>query len=90
LASTNFPNGKKIAVGTQVNTGDKLSKTGNTGMYNCEKLAAHLHFELRTTADPKNHVNPVPYFNIDWSTIRTANAIKYPGRLSGDNPHPKF
>jgi len=59
-------------------------------MYNCEPLASHLHFELRTTLATSSHVNPVPYFSVDWNSIHTAKAGTYPGRLTGDNPHPKF
>ena len=90
LASTKYPSGKLIKIGNSINTGQALAKTGNSGMYNCEPLASHLHFELRTTWATSSHVNPVPYFSVDWNSIATAKASTYPGRLSGDNPHPKF
>jgi|GEM_PF-2396809 len=74
----------------KVKKGDYLGKTGNSGMYKCNSLAYHLHFELRKGQESSTHVNPVSYIDVDWSKIKTAKADIYPGRLSGDNPHPKF
>ncbi|MCC7304306.1 M23 family metallopeptidase [bacterium] len=76
--------------GSYVKKGSKIATSGNSGMYNCEPLAAHLHFEVRTSMAGTSHVNPVPYFTIDWNTITTAKIDRFPGRLSGNNPHPKF
>ncbi len=90
LKSTVFPNGKNIKIGTETKKGTPLAITGQSGMYNCEPLQAHLHFEVRTSNIPSSHINPVPYMQIDWNNITTAKAYKFPGRLTGDNPHPKF
>lgn len=90
LASINNPKGVAWKVGDTVKTGTTFAITGNSGKYNCEPLAYHLHFEVRTGQDPKSHVNPVPYITTNWSAIRTAKIDKYPGRLTGDNPHPKY
>lgn len=80
----------RYSLNTSVKKGEFIATSGNSGMYNCEPLAAHLHFEVRTSMAGKAHINPVPYFKIDWNTIATAKVDKYPGRLSGENPHPKF
>jgi murein DD-endopeptidase MepM/ murein hydrolase activator NlpD len=90
LATLNQQQGTTWKSGDIVKQGTKFTTTGNSGMYNCEQLAYHLHFEVRTSQQPANHVNPVPYFAINWSDIRTAKSDRYPGRLTGDNPHPKY
>lgn len=90
IASTKYSNGTPVKKGDTLAKGKVLVRTGNTGRYNCEPLAAHLHFEVRTSTLASTHVNPVPYFNIDWNKIRTSRASTFPGRLTGDNPHPKF
>ncbi len=77
-----------INVGKRVKKGDVIAKTGNSGSWNCQPLAHHLHFETRKAKGQSTHVNPVEYIEQDWSLIPTANYKKYPGRLSGDNPHP--
>lgn len=90
LQSTKNQQGIPITVGSRVEAGSSLAITGNSGMYNCEPLAHHLHFEVRSTPDPKNHLNPTPYIDVDWSTIYTAGISQNPGRLTGDNPHPTY
>ncbi|MFZ2189460.1 MAG: M23 family metallopeptidase, partial [Candidatus Magasanikiibacteriota bacterium] len=90
LDSAKRPDKKIIQKGDRLKKQQPLAITGNSGQYNCEPLAAHLHFELRKNALPASHVNPVPYINVDWNSIRTSRANIFPGRLSGDNPHPKF
>jgi len=32
----------------------------------------------------------VPLTNINWAKIPTVNFKMYPGRLSGNNPHPSY
>lgn len=76
--------------GNTIKRGAFLATSGNSGMYNCEPLAAHLHFELRSSQKTTSHLNPVPYFSVNWNTIVTAKAKQYPGRLTGENPHPQF
>lgn len=79
-----------------VNTGDIVSKgqaigvSGNTGFFNCQPLGYHLHFETRTGASFGMHVDPVEYISVDWNKILTLGYLQYPGRLSGQNPHPGF
>jgi len=90
LKSLNTPDGKRIRNGWKVKKGQALLVTGNSGVFNCQKLGYHLHFEVRTSRSPSTHLNPVPYFDINWNKIMTARAKRYPGRLTGDNPHPKF
>jgi len=75
-------------VGKRVKEGDIVAKTGNSGYWNCQPLAYHLHFELRENAQQSSHVNPVEYIEQDWDKILTIGYKQYPGRLSGDNPHP--
>ena len=75
-------------VGKRVKEGDIVAKTGNSGYWNCQPLAYHLHFELRENAQQSSHVNPVEYIEQDWDKILTVGYKQYPGRLSGDNPHP--
>ena len=77
-----------------VNTGDMIKKgdivaiSGNTGFWNCQKLAYHLHFETRINSSMNSHSNPVKYIDTDWNSVPTLGYLTYPGRLSGENPHP--
>ena len=77
-----------------VNTGDVvkknqvIAKSGNTGAWNCQRLAYHLHFETRLNASFSSHTNPVRYIDVDWNTVPTLGYSSYPGRLTGENPHP--
>lgn len=77
-----------IKIGKKVKKGEMIGISGNTGMWNCQKLGYHLHFTTRKTRASNTHVNPVKYINIDWSTVPTIGYKSYPGRLSGENPHP--
>ncbi|HKM19663.1 MAG TPA: M23 family metallopeptidase [Candidatus Dojkabacteria bacterium] len=77
-----------VDVGKKVKKGEVIAKTGNSGSWNCQPLAYHLHFETRKKRSQSTHVDPVKYIEQDWNLIPTANYKKYPGRLSGDNPHP--
>ncbi len=83
-------NGNNWRVGERIKKGDLIGRTGNTGAYNCQPLGYHLHFELRKNQYQRNHINPVPHINVNWNNIPTLNYIKYPGRLTGDNPHPTW
>ncbi len=80
----------KNSIGDMVKAGNRVAVSGNSGMYNCLPLAYHLHFEIRTSQSPNSHTNPVPYMNVNWATIATANPQTYPGRLTGENPHPTY
>lgn len=77
-----------------VNTGDfvkknqVIAKSGNTGAWNCQALAYHLHFETRLNASFSSHSNPVRYIDVDWNTVPTLGYRSSPGRLTGENPHP--
>ena len=77
-----------------VNTGDTISKgqiiaiSGNSGAWNCQPLGYHLHFETRLNQNMDSHINPVKYIDIDWNQVPTLGYIQFPGRLSGENPHP--
>lgn len=77
-----------VDVGRRVKKGEVIAKTGNSGKWNCQPLAYHLHFETRKARSQSTHVNPVEYIAQDWNLIPTADYKKYPGRLTGDNPHP--
>ena len=77
-----------VDVGKRVKKGDLIARTGNSGFWNCQPLAYHLHFELRANKLQSSHVNPVEYIQQDWSKILTVGYKQNPGRLSGDNPHP--
>jgi len=79
-----------VDVGKNVKKGDVLGISGNTGSWNCQPLAYHLHFETRLGRSQSTHVNPVDYIATDWSKVLTLNAKSNSGRLSGDNPHPTF
>lgn len=81
-------NGKKWKAGDKVVKGQKIGTTGNTGLYNCEPLGYHLHFETRTSRSFSSHTNPVPLVNADWNKVLTLGYGSYPGRLTGENPHP--
>lgn len=77
-----------VDVGQKVKPKEVIASSGNTGSWNCQPLAYHLHFETRLGRLQSSHVNPVEYINTDWNKILTANARNNPDRLSGDNPHP--
>ncbi|WKZ29990.1 MAG: peptidoglycan DD-metalloendopeptidase family protein [Candidatus Dojkabacteria bacterium] len=83
-------NAPAFAIGTKVKRGQIIAKSGKSGLYNCQKLAYHLHFEIRTSQQLKDHLDPVPFINVDWNQIKTAKANVYPGRLTGNNPHPSY
>lgn len=84
----NFTKGLKK--GSKVKIGDVIGISGNSGLYNCEPLSNHLHFEVRKSKAQSTHINPVPLIDTDWSKIKTAKAHIYPGRLTGNNPHPSY
>jgi hypothetical protein len=77
-----------VNTGDLVKKGQIIGKSGNTGAWNCQELAYHLHFETRLNSSYKSHTNPVPYINVDWNKVSTLGAKYNPGRLSGENPHP--
>ncbi len=83
-------NGRNWRVGERIRKGDLVGISGNTGAYNCQPLGYHLHFELRKDRFQRNHVNPVPYIAVDWNRIPTLQHERFPGRLTGDNPHPTW
>ncbi len=83
-------NGHSWKKGEKIKQGQQIGISGNSGAWNCQSLGYHLHFELRKDRYQINHVNPVPYIDVDWDKIPTLNWQTYPGRLSGDNPHPSF
>jgi murein DD-endopeptidase MepM/ murein hydrolase activator NlpD len=83
-------NGKQWKSGDRIAKGQQIGLSGNTGAWNCQPLGYHLHFELRKDRYQANHVNPVPYIKVDWSKIHTIDWQTYPGRLTGDNPHPSY
>lgn len=74
----------------KVKKGDLIAVSGNSGAYNCQPLGYHLHFELRKGRRQSTHIDPVPFIDINWDLVKTNMSSKYPKRLSGDNPHPKF
>ena len=76
--------------GRQVKRGNLIAVSGNSGQYNCQPLGNHLHFELRSGRYQPSHIDPVPFIDINWNLIVTNKASTFPGRLSGDNPHPNF
>ena len=51
-------------------------------------LNYRIHFETRLNRNQSSHVDPVKYISVNWEEVPTLGASKYPGRLSGDNPHP--
>jgi murein DD-endopeptidase MepM/ murein hydrolase activator NlpD len=77
-----------VNTGDFVKEGDTIAISGNTGAWNCQPLAYHLHFETRLNASSSSHRNPVKYIGVDWNKVPTLGYQKYPGRLSGENPHP--
>jgi murein DD-endopeptidase MepM/ murein hydrolase activator NlpD len=77
-------------VGDKIQKGQQIGISGNTGAYNCQPLGYHLHYELRKGIRQSTHTDPVPYTDVNWDLIPTINWQRYPGRLSGDNPHPNF
>jgi len=77
-----------VNTGDLVKKGQIIGKSGNTGAWNCQKLAYHLHFETRLNSNYKSHTNPVPYIDVDWNKVPTLGAQYNPGRISGENPHP--
>ena len=83
-------NGRNWRVGERIRRGELIGRTGNTGAFNCQPLGYHLHFELRKNHLQRNHVNPVPYINVNWNNIHTLDHTRYPGRLTGNNPHPTW
>ncbi len=90
LDSYTKENGSTWNTGDVIKKGQQIGISGNTGSYNCQSLGYHLHYELRNTSNQNSHIDPVPYTNIDWDLIPTINWMSYPGRLTGDNPHPNF
>ncbi len=77
-----------VNTGDLVKKGQVIGKSGNTGSWNCQKLAYHLHFETRLNSSQKSHTNPIPYIDVDWNKVLTLGAKYNPRRLSGENPHP--
>jgi murein DD-endopeptidase MepM/ murein hydrolase activator NlpD len=77
-----------VNTGELVKKGQIIGRSGNTGAWNCQKLAYHLHLETRLNSSYKSHTNPVPYIDVDWNKIPTLGAQYNPGRISGENPHP--
>jgi len=79
-----------VKVGDIVKKGSLIGVSGNSGRWNCQNLGYHLHFETRKERVSSSHVNPVKYINADWNQVPTLNYKTYPGRLTGENPHPNF
>ncbi len=77
-----------VNTGELVKKGQIIGRSGNTGAWNCQKLAYHLHLETRLNSSYKSHTNPVPYIDVDWNKVPTLGAQYNPGRISGENPHP--
>jgi murein DD-endopeptidase MepM/ murein hydrolase activator NlpD len=77
-------------IGDIVEKGENIAISGNTGAFNCQPLAYHLHFETRNSSSQESHTDPVLLVNANWNKIPTLGWKQYPGRLSGDNPHPDF
>lgn len=88
LADFKKNNGQDWKVGERVRQGDLIGKTGNTGMYNCQPLANHLHLEVWLNEKYSSNTNPVNQISTNWDDILTARVKEYPGRLTGENPHP--
>lgn len=87
---TNFKkaDGRALRPGDKVKKGQQIGISGNTGASNCNALGYHLHHEIRTGSSFTSHTDPVPLTIVDWGRILTADPQRYPGRLTGDNPHP--
>lgn len=79
-----------VKVGFRVSKGSVIGISGNSGKKNCQPLGYHLHFETRNGSSSSTHVNPVEYVDVDWNLVPTIGYTQYPGRLTGDNPHPNF
>ena len=79
-----------VNVGKHLKVGEVIGISGNTGAWNCQPLGYHLHFEVRLQRAQSSHVNPVDYIQVDWNSVFTLGSKSFPGRLSGDNPHPNF
>jgi murein DD-endopeptidase MepM/ murein hydrolase activator NlpD len=77
-------------IGERIKKGQQLGISGNSGYWNCQSFGYHLHFELRKDRYQRNHVDPVPFINVNWDKIPTIGWQTYPGRLTGDNPHPGY
>ncbi len=77
-----------VNTGDIVKKGQAIAKSGNTGAWNCQPLAYHLHFETRLNASFSSHTNPVRYIDVDWNRVPTLGYANNPGRLTGENPHP--
>lgn len=88
LDSFKDKSGINLTVGDRVYKGQQIGVSGNSGLYNCEPLGYHLHFETRKNREYESHTNPVPLINTDWSKVSTLGFVQNPGRLSGENPHP--
>lgn len=79
-----------VKIGSKVSKGSVIGISGNSGKKNCQPLGYHLHFETRSGSSSSTHVNPVEYVDVDWNLVSTIGYRQYPGRLTGDNPHPNF
>ncbi len=90
LADYNNSDGKNWKAGERVKRGERIGTTGNSGKYNCSSIGYHLHLEVRKNAKWGTDINPVPKIDVDWNQVKTVNHKTYPGRLTGENPHPKF
>lgn len=90
LTSSNKPDGTTWIIGEKVDKGQGIAISGHSGAWNCFPLADHLHYEIRKDRAQMTHTDPVALTAIDWTAIQTVNWQTYPGRLTGDNPHPTF
>lgn len=90
LESYTKADGTPWRAGESVKKGDQVGITGNTGAYNCQPLASHLHFEIRDKKEQSSNTDPVPHIDVDWNRIPTLGIDRHPGRLTGNNPHPNF
>ena len=77
-----------VDAGDRVTKGQTIAVSGNSGYWNCQPLGYHLHLETRLQRSQYTHVNPVDYIDTDWNLVLTSGWQTYPGRLTGDNPHP--
>lgn len=80
----------KYKTGDKVNKGQIIATSGNSGAYNCQPLGYHLHMETREKREQTSHYDPVTTIEHDWNKILTLGVTTYPGRLTGDNPHPTY
>jgi murein DD-endopeptidase MepM/ murein hydrolase activator NlpD len=90
MENFNDGHGNTWKTGDRILSGQQVGISGNTGAWNCQPLGYHLHFELRQDKYQRNHTDPVPHIDIDWDKVPTLDWRTYPGRLTGDNPHPTF